>query len=424
MLELTEEASRAAPLDVVLASLCERVARMLAVDVCSIYLREASEPLDRRVSGDLVLHATWGYPQESVGRVRMRVGEGLTGFAVECLRPVSVARAATDARNKRFPWMDEERFPSLCAVPLVDGGRAVGAMVIQRRQPRAFGQREIVLAAAVTAPILFAIERARTRQWALEQVRPDAAPAAGRPHEVMLRGDGVAPGEALGTVHLRRHQPARPVRPQAEAHDVAEERARLGRALAETSEEMGALETWALTHAPLDRATMMQLLSPSRFVLDDARLRSRMMKQVEAGASAGAAVERVMREYTRLLSTSGDPVLAGRALEVEALCCRAQAKLDGPRPASAPGGVLCASRLTVCDAIELAAHHGVAAVLAGDAESSPGVAVAVALGLPVVAGISALFRWVADGDRVLVSGAAGTVTVNPSRVDVAAYRRR
>ncbi|HEX6835645.1 MAG TPA: GAF domain-containing protein, partial [Polyangia bacterium] len=134
MLELAEEASRPAPLPEVLESLCARIAQVLSVEVCSIYLRElVDSPGNRRVAGDLVLRANAGYSHEAVGRVRMRVGEGLTGFAVECLRPVSVARASTDARNKPFAGMDEERYPSLCAVPLVDGGRAVGALVVQRK---------------------------------------------------------------------------------------------------------------------------------------------------------------------------------------------------------------------------------------------------------------------------------------------------
>jgi phosphoenolpyruvate-protein kinase (PTS system EI component) len=89
-----------------------------------------------------------------------------------------------------------------------------------------------------------------------------------------------------------------------------------------------------------------------------------------------------------------------------------------------PGAVLCTARLTVCDAIELAAAHGVAVALSGEAEHSPGVPVAVALGLPVVCDVGELFRWVAQGDRALVSGEDGTLIVNPSRVDVAAYRRR
>ncbi len=121
-----------------------------------------------------------------------------------------------------------------------------------------------------------------------------------------------------------------------------------------------------------------------------------------------------------------DGVLAERAHEVEALCLRVRARLGATRPPGfdRPGAVLCASRLTVCDAIELAAGHGAAVAITGAAESSPGISVAVALGLPVVCGVKELFRWVADGDRALVSGEDGTVTVNPSRVDIAAHRRR
>ena len=423
MLSLAEEASRPAPLSEVLASLCTRIASMLAGDVCSVYLREAPSGFDRR--GELVLSATFGYPQASVGVVRMRIGEGLTGFAVECLRPVSVARAAVDARNKTFPGLDEERFPSLCAVPLVDGGRAIGALVIQRRQPRAFGQREIVLAASVATPVLFALERGRSRERERQDSEPISVTSlAARPHEVMLRGEGVSPGAALGTVLVRKHVTARQVLSDARAQDPTDERARLGKALADAADEVASLEAWATQHAPLDRGIMLGLLSPSRFVLDDARMRNRMIKHVQAGASAEEAVERVMREYTRLLTSTGDPVLAARALEVEALCMRVMGRLDHPRSPLRPGALLCASRLTVCDALELGANHGVGVALASPADSSPGIAVAVALGLPIVAGVSELFRWAADGDRALVNAEEGTFIVNPSRVDIAEHRRR
>ena len=42
----------------------------------------------------------------------------------------------------------------------------------------------------------------------------------------------------------------------------------------------------------------------------------------------------------------------------------------------------------------------------------------------LLSGVTELFRWVADGDRALLDGGAGTLIVNPSRVDVAAHRKR
>ncbi|HEX4462837.1 MAG TPA: phosphoenolpyruvate-utilizing N-terminal domain-containing protein, partial [Polyangia bacterium] len=255
----------------------------------------------------------------------------------------------------------------------------------------------------------------------LAAAQPTTPVAPSRVHEVVLRGQIAAPGRALGTIAVRRHHHAPATR---QTGTVADEQARLSIALAEAADEMSALEQWALAHAPLDRATMLSLVSPARFVLDDARLRGRMRKQVDAGASAEAAVERVMREYTRVLSTAGERLLADRALEVEALCLRVLNRLSAPAAKLPAGAVLAAARLTVCDAIELRAGHAAGAVLSAPAASSPGLAVAVALGLPVVAGLGELFRWVSDGDRILVDGDVGVATVNPSRVDVAAHRRR
>jgi phosphotransferase system enzyme I (PtsP) len=419
MLALTEVASKVAPLDDVLAELTARTAALLGVDVCSIYLCDGPTEGDRRAGGDLVLRATHGLPPEAVGTVRMRVGEGLTGFAVECLRPVSVAMVTSDARNKRFDGLGEERFPALCAMPLTDGGRAVGALVVQRRQPRAFGPREVVLIAACAPPVLLAVDRcaARARAQAREEgVQNLHMPR--RPQEVLLRGAAAAAGRALGTLAVRR---GRLAGPRASAPgDVALERAQLGRAFADVAAEVAALDAWARPR--LDAAGRAGLAA-SRFLLEDARLRGRAFRHVEAGTSAAAAVERVAREYARVLSDAEEEALRERAFELEGLASRILARLAGDAAALEPGRVLVAARLTGLEAVELASAHGAGAALSGPASASPGVAVARALGLPVVCDVRALFQWAADGDRALVDGEAGTVVINPSRAEVAQYRK-
>ncbi len=422
MLDLADEASRAAPIADVLRVLCARIAAMLSVEVCSIYLREAQSS-----GGDaLVLGATFGYPEAAVGQVRMRIGEGLTGFAVECLRPVSVARATFDARNKLFPDLDEERFPSLCALPLVDSGQAVGALVIQRSAARAFVDREVVLLAAVASPVLWALERARTRAAVAARAAVEAELPPGRPQDVSLRGQRGWPvphrERVLGTIVVRRRL-GRTGGGGAPARDVMSERARLGRALADAANDMVELEAAAIERQ-VDRTRLWAALSPSRFVLDDARLREQMLEEVERGAAAEAAVESVMNRYARSLSGAQEPLLVARALEVEALCGRVGARLAG-RASSAlpPGTLLVSGRVTVCDALELAAAHGVGIALGGRAEDSSGIEAAVALGMPVVSGVDELFRWVADGDRALLDAAERTLFINPSRVDVLSHRR-
>src|SRR5271169_4000194 len=59
------------------------IARRFGTDVCSAYLLEP----DR---ANLVLAATLGLRPECVGKLRMRVTEGLTGLVAEQVRPVAV----------------------------------------------------------------------------------------------------------------------------------------------------------------------------------------------------------------------------------------------------------------------------------------------------------------------------------------------
>lgn len=422
MLALHACACAEGTLDEVLGGLVGRIAHLLGMDVCSIYLRDEGD--------ELVLSATHGFPLEAVGNVRMRVGEGLTGFAVECLRPVSVAAATVDARNKRFASLPEENFPSLCALPLVDGGRAVGALVVQRAERRALDERELLLIAAMAPVVLLAIERARRRQT-------EAQPAGSghtrhRVSALLVRGAGVSPGRAVGTIV---HQRAPISHPESRAGDPATERVRLERAFSEATAEVAALEEWArrrmaevlgseeADRGTLGRAARSRLLA-LRFVIEDARLKQRALRHVAGGATADAAIERVAREYARVLGAATDEALQERAVELEAVCERLLLhRLDGTARAPDPARVLVGARLSVYEAIELARSHGAAAVLSTPAAESPGIEVARALGLPAVCDVRGLFRWAHDGDRALVDGEKGTILVNPPRAELAALRR-
>src|SRR5262245_26824298 len=99
--------------------------------VCSVYLLEEGKQ-------ELVLGATVGLKQESVGRVRMRVDEGLTGLVAEQKAPVMVADAFTHPRFKYFPEAGEDPYRSFLGLPLLEGGLLQGVLVVQTMEPRVF----------------------------------------------------------------------------------------------------------------------------------------------------------------------------------------------------------------------------------------------------------------------------------------------
>src|SRR5207248_1238684 len=90
-----------------------------------------------------------------------------------------------------------------------------------------------------------------------------------------------------------------------------------------------------------------------RFLVDDGRLRERAMLHVESGATAVAAVERVAREYARVLGSAADETLRERAIEMEALLALLHQRLAAvPAALPVPGRVHAAGRLAVFEAVD------------------------------------------------------------------------
>ncbi|HEX5111123.1 MAG TPA: alpha-glucan family phosphorylase [Vicinamibacterales bacterium] len=121
-----------------------------STDVCSVYLLEP----DRTT---LVLAATIGLRPESVGRVKMRINEGLAGLVAEQLRPVFVQDATQHPRFKYFREAGEDPYRTFLGVPIVDRGVLQGVLVVQTEEPRAFGEddvRMLTTAGTQLAPIV------------------------------------------------------------------------------------------------------------------------------------------------------------------------------------------------------------------------------------------------------------------------------
>jgi glycogen phosphorylase len=138
-----------------LTNIVRLIQQRFTTDVCSVYLLEP----DR---ANLVLAATVGLRAESVGRVRMRLSEGLAGLVAEQMRPQVVADVASHPRFKYFREAGEDPYHSFLGVPIVDRGLLQGVLVVQTMDPRVFEDddvRMLVTAGAQLAPL---VSEART----------------------------------------------------------------------------------------------------------------------------------------------------------------------------------------------------------------------------------------------------------------------
>jgi len=145
--------SAADPLHEVLNEVVEFVSEVVPCDSCFLYLLENDE---------LVLRATRNSHPEAINRLKMKMGQGITGWVAEHREPVAVAQGAyEDPRFQMFNELPEDRFEAFVSVPLVSGGRLVGVINLQNRAVHEYTQRELSLVATIGFLVGAEVDRAR-----------------------------------------------------------------------------------------------------------------------------------------------------------------------------------------------------------------------------------------------------------------------
>src|SRR5437868_6154596 len=123
LVRLAQAAASTQKPDELLALIIREATSAMGTDVCSLYLVRPS-------GHELLLTATNGLNENMVGKVKMRVGEGITGWVAETRQPATVADVSKEPHWKWVPGLDEDRFHSMLSVPIESGPRLVG--VLQR----------------------------------------------------------------------------------------------------------------------------------------------------------------------------------------------------------------------------------------------------------------------------------------------------
>jgi signal transduction protein with GAF and PtsI domain len=130
-LRLLQKISRFMVRDIGLAEsfhgVVDLVVEFMECDSCLLYLLEGQE---------LVLCASNNPQPDTIGKVRLRLGEGLTGWVARERRLLSISREAyTDPRFKLFTDLPEDTFEAFLSAPVLVRNRVAGVINVQHRQP-------------------------------------------------------------------------------------------------------------------------------------------------------------------------------------------------------------------------------------------------------------------------------------------------
>ena len=126
-------------LDEMLGEIVGLTVQVTACDACLVYLIE-------RESGEIVLRASQMPHQVDLGNIRLKVGEGITGWVVEHQSIVALAsNASADRRFKKFQALIEDTYEAFLSVPLVSSGEVIGVINVHHREPHEHTPDEVAL---------------------------------------------------------------------------------------------------------------------------------------------------------------------------------------------------------------------------------------------------------------------------------------
>ncbi|HVH62665.1 MAG TPA: GAF domain-containing protein [Candidatus Dormibacteraeota bacterium] len=129
----------------------------IGTNVCSLYLLTSE-------GRELLLTATNGLNENMVGKVTMKVGEGITGSVARSRQAAVVPEVGKDPRWKWVPGLDEDRFHSMASVPIESGPRLVGVLNVQSTERREFDSGDIEFLRAIAAQVAGILERSELQR--------------------------------------------------------------------------------------------------------------------------------------------------------------------------------------------------------------------------------------------------------------------
>jgi signal transduction histidine kinase len=124
-------------LDEILGQIVGLTAQISSCDACLVYLLESS-------TGDFVLRASQIPNSRVSGNLRIKPGEGITGWVAEYQSHVALgARAFKDARFKSVSTLVEDTYEAFLSVPVMNRGQTVGVINVHHRDVHEHAAEEV-----------------------------------------------------------------------------------------------------------------------------------------------------------------------------------------------------------------------------------------------------------------------------------------
>jgi len=378
------------------------VTRHMECEVCSIYLYYADQH-------ELILKATKGLNPVSVNKVRMKIGEGLTGMALKEKRPICEGQAKNNPNFRFFPGIGEEKFESFLAVPILRGSVEIGVMVIQSEKKDYFSSTDIQVFRAITTQLAATIETARLLITLNDKKEKIRAPIA--EDLKFVKGRCGAEGVAFATTMIV-NESLTDMQQYIMADGKQYSEADLRLAMEETEHQLEDLQV-KLEATLLDMPAL--IFTAQILMLKDKGFTDSVFALIRGGVNPPQAIVELVNDYVSKFSKIEDSYLREKIYDVKDVGRRLLENLTGHAQAhhDYQDKIVIARELFPSDALKLFSQKIKGIILLSGGGTSHVAILARSLNIPLVVASELSLLSLDPTTEVLLDGDIGNIYINP-----------
>ncbi|MDT8302914.1 MAG: phosphoenolpyruvate--protein phosphotransferase [Sedimentisphaerales bacterium] len=391
-------------------SLLDKTVAMVAShtnsDVCSIYLYNNE-------NHELVLRATRGLNPDSVGRVKLKLGQGLTGLALKELQPICEKDAVHNPNFKFFPGIFEERYECFLAVPIVRGIWKIGVLVLQRQKGRDFNDSDITALEAATSQLANIIENARFLMAMHEPHEEEQKVKTALSEQFrVIKGKVASEGFAYGPVMVANKKKSLAILMHRE-FDHTYTLEDFHKAIAKTADQLEELQE-KVGRKLSDAASL--IFSAHLVILKDKYFVEGVVNLIESGVNPPKAILQIATEYMGSFATSGNSYMQEKTQDIEDLIVRLMSNLldEAEELGKFRNRIIITGELLPSDLLILSSEEAGGIVLIGGTVTSHLTILARSLRIPMIVCDTYELLDLPDNTPILVDAETGHAYVDPS----------
>ncbi|MBN2298271.1 MAG: phosphoenolpyruvate--protein phosphotransferase [Deltaproteobacteria bacterium] len=413
--DLTNLLAGSYTIDNFLLQAAKMVARYLDAQACSIYLYDES-------TDELVLTATSGLNPRAVGKVRIKMGEGIVGHCLKQLTPVCEGEAIHNPHFKYFEEAKEDRFHSFLVVPIHRGPVKIGALVVEHERPDYFDESDTIALRAATSQLASSIENARMlMEIHLEDDRLQSSRTSEIPH--LIKATAAVEGFAFAPAKVYRKNPETLLH-DASLHENRYTMADFQLAVESTAQQLQNLQSRFAKRLP-ESASL--IFTTHFMMLKDPSFVGEMTRIIQQGTPVSLAVSQVSLHYISLFSSNTHGYIREKANDVEDLALRILRNLTSPGYKDdnfSQRSIVIASQLYPSDILKLVSDDVQGIILAGGGITAHISILSRSLQIPLVLADQQELLSLPDNTPVLIDAHIGNIYIDPSDDIVRQFEER